>query len=103
MPTRKRYRQLKFNIVELQYHYEMVFLSFKLNQHEVKGVLNGSTTDWTFQSTSPAFLKIVPSGKLSKYALWIGRVPKQINKIYDGISDAAIKAGYDITEKEEFL
>ena len=100
MPTRKRYSQLKFDIDSLQYHYEMVFLSFKINQHEVKGVLNGSSTDWTFQSNSPVFLKIVPSGKLSKYALWPGRVPRQINKIYNGIADAAIKAGYDITEKE---
>jgi hypothetical protein len=103
MPGRKRYRQLKFDIDILQHHFEMVFLTFKLNQHEVKGVLNGSSTDWTFQSGSPAFLKIVPSGKLSKYALWFGGVPRQIHKIYNGIGDAAIKAGYNLAEKEELV
>jgi len=101
MPTKKRYRQLKFEINELQSHYEMVFLSFKLNRHEVTGFLNGSSADWTFQSNSPEFLKIIPSGKLFKYALWVGRVPKEITKIYNGIEEAAIKAGFDIMEKEE--
>jgi len=48
-------------------------------------------------------LKVVPSGKLSKYALWIDGIPKQINKIYNGIGEAAIKAGYDIAEKEEMI
>jgi hypothetical protein len=85
----------------MQYHYEMVPLAFKVNQHVIDGVLNGSAADWTFQSRSPAFLKIVPSGKLSKYALWLNHVPKQINKIYHGITEAALKAGYDIIEKEE--
>ena len=101
MPTRKRYRQLKFAIDELQGHYDCVLLFFKLNGQEVHGVLNGSVLDWTFESYSAAFLKIVPSGRLHKYALWFDSVPKQLNKVYWGIWEAATRAGYAITEKEE--
>jgi hypothetical protein len=102
-PPKRRYRQLKLDIDVLQHHYEMVSLSFKLNQYQVSGILNGSASDWTFQSDSPAFLNIVPSGRLSKYALWLDRVPRQISKIYNGIWEAAIKQGYDIAEPEEVL
>lgn len=103
IPVRKRYRQLRFEIDDLHFHYEMVFLRFKINRDEVVGILNGSVTDWLFQSDSPAFLKIVPSGKLFKYALWTNGIPKQLDRIYKGLSDAAFKAGYDLTEKEEVL
>jgi hypothetical protein len=103
MPAKKRYRQLKLDLDVLQHHYEMVSLSFKLNHHQIKGILNGSATDWTFQSNSPAFLKIIPSGKLHKYALWLDRVPRQISKIYNGIWEAAVRAGYDIAEHEEII
>jgi hypothetical protein len=101
MPARKRYRQLRLEIDELAYHYEMVRLSFKLNRREVNGILNGSASDWTFESNNPAFLKIIPTGRLSKYAFWLNGVPKQLNKIYKGIWEAAIKAGCDIAEKED--
>lgn len=103
MPARKRYRQLKLDMDLLQDHYEMVPLSFKLGHHQIRGILNGSATDWTFQSDSPAFLRIIPSGRLSKYALWIDHVPRQISKIYNGILESAIKAGYAIAEKEEMV
>jgi len=103
MPARKRYKQLKLETDAYQYHYEKLHLSFKLNQHTIEGILNGSASDWTFQSNSPAFLKQIPSGKLSKYALWVDEVPRQISKIYNGIWEAAIKVGYDIAEKEELI
>ena len=103
MPARKRYRQLRLDLDVLEHYYEMVPLSFRLNHHQVKGILNGSASDWTFQSESPAFLKIVPSGKLHKYALWTGLVPGQISKIYNGIWESAIKAGYDMAENEEII
>jgi len=103
MPTRKRYRQLRLELDLLDHHYEMVPLSFRLNHHQIKGILNGSASDWTFQSDSPAFIKIVPSGKLHKYALWTEGVPSQISKIYNGIWESAIKAGYDIAEIEEII
>ena len=102
MTARKRYRQLKIQIDELTYHYEMVILSFKINKYEINGILNGSATDWIFHSDSPAFLKIIPSGRLSKYSLWIDHVPKDISKIYNGVEEAALKAGYDIADKEEW-
>lgn len=99
--VRKRYRQLRFEIDQLEDHYHMVCLRFKINRQEVSGLLNGSITDWMFESKSDAFLKIVPSGRLCKYALWCDGVPKQINKIYKGVWEAAMKAGYDLLEKEE--
>lgn len=100
MPVRKRYRQLKFEIDEQQDHYEGVLLRFRLNREEVTGLLNGSITDWVFQSDSPAFLKFVPSGRLCKYALWYDRIPQQVNRIYKGMWEAALKAGYELSEKE---
>jgi hypothetical protein len=100
MPGRKRYRQLKFEIDEPQDHYEAVLLRFSINRDKVKGLLNGSITDWVFQSDSPAFLKVVPSGRLCKYALWYDRIPRQLNMIYKGMWEAASKAGYDLSEKE---
>lgn len=99
--TEKKYRQLKFEIDELQDHYEMVVLRFKLRRHEITGLLNGSVTDWIFESDSAAFLKIIPSGKLCKYAFWGNGLPKQLNEIYKGVLGAALKAGYNLIESEE--
>jgi len=100
MRTYKKYKQLKLGIDFLQDQYDTVGLSFKLRQRQVTGILNGSTADWIFQSSSPAFLKRIPSGALTKYAVWIDTVPKDISLVYNQISEAALKAGYDMNEKE---
>ena len=101
MTTHKRYRQLKLDIAVLRDQYEGVALSFSLNRQPVTGILIGSWTDWVFYSSSPAFLRYLPSGRLHKYTLWTGPVPRCISKLYNGILESALKAGYDISEKEE--
>ena len=84
----------------MEEHYQGAFLYFRLNRHPIEGILKGSMTDWTFYSQSPAFLKQVPSGRLKKYALWYDSVPREISKLYNGILESALKAGYPIDEKE---
>ena len=101
--TYRKYRQLKLSMETLREQYDGVLLQFKWNQAEIRGVLNGSVTDWNFRSQSPAFIRLVPSGHLSKYSLWVTRVPKSISKLYNGIADAALKAGYDMNDKEELV
>jgi len=103
MPAYKKYKQLKLAIDSLQDHYNMVSLSFKLHQKPVTGVLNGSALDWSFESESPVFIKYIPSGMLRKYSLWTDKVPKNISQMYNAISDAALKAGFDLSEKEELV
>jgi hypothetical protein len=102
MPMRvaKRYKQLKLSVDSLQGHYDRVYLSFRLNSHYIRGILNGNSVDWVFQSDSPAFVKRIPSGVLYKYALWTDDIPKDIGKVYNGILEAALKVGYDLNERE---
>jgi hypothetical protein len=99
--TQKKYKQLKLSMEFYQNHYGGLFLSFKLGRKTIDGILYGDTHDWFFQSSTPDFLYIIPSGILKKYALWIGEVPKEISTIYNSIIDAAFKAGYNMLEKEE--
>lgn len=101
MRASKRYRQLKLNVDCFRDHYDKVFLLFKIGRRPVCGILNGNSVDWMFQSDSPEFLKLVPSGVLCKYALWIDAVPCDLGKVYDGVLEAAMKAGYDLREKGE--
>lgn len=103
MTAQRRYRQLKLGVDALRDQYHAVPLSFRIGHHWVHGVLNGSCSDWTFESDSPSFLRQIPSGLLYKYALWYDRIPRNINKIYHGILESALKAGYDLYEKEEAL
>ena len=84
----------------MEEYYEGICIHFRLNRHPVEGILKGSITNWVFYSQSPAFLKQVPSGRLKKYALWYDTIPKDITKLYNGILEAALKAGYPIDEKE---
>ena len=101
MPATRRYKQLKMSMEPLKDHYNGVFLSFRLHGHLVSGILNGSVSDWIFRSASPAFLKHFPSGRLHKYAVWNGEIPRSLSKTYNGIWEAALKAGYDLAEREE--
>jgi hypothetical protein len=96
----RRYKQLKLHIDSHRDEYNSVWLQFKLGRHGVEGVLNGDCSDWYFESSSHAFLKMVPHGVLHKYALWIDVVPKNISTLYNCIYEAAYKAGYEMTEKE---
>lgn len=101
MRKRQRYRQLKMGMDALKDHYHSVGLHFRLNRQEVQGILNGNAQDWVFTSNSDAFVKYVPQGSLTKYALWIGAVPRVLSHLYAEIFEAAGKAGYDLFEKEE--
>jgi hypothetical protein len=100
MSSSKRYKQLKLGMDSFQYHYNCVILSFTIKRKPVSGILKGNSFDWRFQSDSPAFLKLIPSGVLNKYALWWDAIPKDLDKLYNGILEAAFKAGYDLCEKD---
>ena len=80
--------------------YDEVVLSFMLQSQRVTGVLKGSCQSWVFISASASFLKQVPGGQLFKYAFWPEGVPAAISSIYNGIWEAAVKAGYDLSEEE---
>ena len=97
----KKYRQLKLQVDPLYDQYHGVLLSFHVRQHKIEGVLNGSISDWTFQSNNAVFLHYIPTGKLNKYMLWEEKIPACISNIYNGILEAAFKTGYDLFEKEE--
>ncbi|HZH97232.1 MAG TPA: hypothetical protein VEY06_15175 [Flavisolibacter sp.] len=101
MKTRKKYRQLKFYMDSLKEQYHAVFLIFRINNNQVHGILNGNAEDWIFTSTSSYFLKYIPGGTLSKYAMWIGSVPKTIGHFYLKITESAARAGYELCDKEE--
>jgi hypothetical protein len=101
MTALRKYRQLKLGFDGQQEHYVSVPVSFPLGGQIVTGILNGTAADWIFHSSSPVFLRDFPSGRLHKYELWIDRVPKQISRVYNGILASALKAGYDLAEKEE--
>ncbi|MFL5742574.1 MAG: hypothetical protein ACJ75B_20290 [Flavisolibacter sp.] len=79
----KKYRQLKLEMNALKEQYPDILLQFKMGGREVMGILRGSISDWTFESDSPAFLKIVPTGILQKYMLWTGKIPRSIGKLYN--------------------
>jgi hypothetical protein len=100
MAPSKRYKQLKLGVDSFQYQCPCVVLTFSIKRKPVCGILKGSAVDWMFQSDSPAFLKLIPSGVLNKYALWCDAIPKDIDKVYNGILEAAFKAGYDLCDKE---
>jgi hypothetical protein len=100
MSPARKYRQLKLEINTLQDQYPDIILSFRINGKLVMGILKGSIHDWTFYSGSPAFLRVVPGGKLKNYMLWTGRIPKGLSRLYNAIGEAALKSGYDLEEKE---
>ena len=87
----------------LKDEYHAVFLFFRINNNQVYGVLNGNAEDWRFTSESAYFLKYIPGGTLSKYAMWINVVPKTINHFYTELIESAAKAGYELCEKEEVV
>ena len=97
----KRYKQLKLGVEPYRGEFDSLWLTFKLGNQPVHGVLIGARSDWRFLSSSEIFLKYIPSGVLPKYALWCNGVPKNISSLYNNIFEAAQKAGYDLTEKEE--
>lgn len=100
MAPSKRYKQLKLGVDSFQYQCPCVVLTFFIKRKPVCGILKGNAVDWMFQSDSPVFLKLIPSGVLNKYALWCDTIPKDIDKVYNGILEAAFKAGYDLCEKD---
>ena len=97
----RRYKQLKLGVEPYRGEFDSLWLTFKLGSQPVQGLLIGARSDWRFLSSSEVFLKCIPSGVLPKYALWFNGVPKNISALYNNIFDAALKAGYDLTEKEE--
>ncbi|HEX2606551.1 MAG TPA: hypothetical protein VHK91_04190 [Flavisolibacter sp.] len=103
--VRKRYSarnhsQLALGISTLQDHFDGVVLHFRLLNKPVSGILKGSSCDWFFESGSPAFTRLIPGGRLSKYMLWNDAVPNSISDIYNGILESAWKEGYDLGERE---
>ena len=101
MPAAKRLRQLRLDLSSFTRDVSPVWLSFQINRRPVKGFLYGDYQNWTFESNSPAFLNCVPAGKLNKYAYWVNTVPKGISEVYNGIFDAALKAGYSLQDIED--
>ena len=100
MTAQRKYRQLKLEILTARGPYAGLHLAFRLGKHTVYGRLNGSAGDWVFESTSPAFLKQIPQGRLYKYNLWYDAVPRAINSIYNGILESAFRAGFDLYEND---
>lgn len=100
MTTRRKYKQLKLSMEAKRKQYDEVQLSFMLNRQRIDGKLKGSYQSWVFVSGSVAFLNQVPHGQLSKYAFWPNGVPATISHLYNGIWEAALKAGYDLSEEE---
>jgi hypothetical protein len=101
MPALKRLRQLQLDLSSFSPSTGPLCLSFQLKNRQVRGVLYGSYLNWSFESSSPVFLKYVPSGKLDKYALWVNTVPSVISELYNKIYDAALKKGCSLQDKEE--
>jgi hypothetical protein len=101
MPALRRSPQLKLGLLVVPRTYFSVVLHFSVCRRPLTGVLYGTASNWTFLSNSPAFLRYIPSGRLDKYALWVDKIPPNISTIYNGIFDAAFKAGYSLQEKEE--
>ena len=101
MGARRKYKQLQFCLLTLKDQYHSVLITFRLKGQEVMGILNGNVEDWRFTSESSVFTKHIPGGTLSKYAEWIGSVPKVVGQLYPEIMEAAARAGYDLSEKEE--
>jgi len=99
MTVRRKYKQLKLSMEAPRRQYDEVTLSFMLNSQRVSGILKGSCQSWVFISGSGPFLKQVPGGQLFKYAFWPEGVPSAISALYNGIWEAAIKAGYDLGEE----
>ena len=100
MSPSKRYKQLKLGMDSFRDRYDNIILSFTINSKPVCGVLKGNSVDWMFQSDSPAFVELIPSGILKKYALWWDVIPKNLDKVYNGILEAAFKAGYDLVDQK---
>ena len=100
MTAQRKYRQLKLEILTARGPYAGLHLSFKLGRQTVYGRLNGSAGDWIFESSSPAFIKQIPEGRLYKYNIWYGTVPRAISSIYHGILESALKAGFDLYEND---
>ncbi len=85
----------------LKDQYHSVLITFRLRDQEVMGILNGNADDWQFTSSSALFTRHVPGGILCKYAEWSGGVPRIVGQLYPEIMEAAARAGYDLSEKEE--
>ena len=100
MPARRKYKQLKFGIDTLNRHYDNVILRFVVGRRTVIGILKGDHRNWVFLSGSEAFLRKIPSGQFFKYGLWPNGVPVGISELYNAIWEAALKAGYDLSEEE---
>ena len=92
---------MKLGVEPYRGEFDSLWVTFKLGNRPVQGVLIGARSDWRFLSNSEIFLKYIPSGVLSKYALWCNGVPENISTLYNNIFEAAQKAGYDLTEREE--
>jgi len=103
MRCRRNKWQLKFCLDTLSYRYNSVALQFKLGNKLVTGILKGTVDHWIFKSGSAAFLRYIPNGTLSNYGFWIDSVPSNISELYNKIDEAALKAGYDLAQKEEYV
>ena len=101
MPATKRLQQLKLDLSSPPWSSGPIVLSFQMSKRPINGVLYGNCLNWTFTSSSPAFLHYIPSGKLDKYALWINTIPPVISELYNKIYAAALKTGYSLEENED--
>lgn len=101
MAPSRRYKQLRFSLESTRQQYHYLYLRFRLGRHWVEGELHGDCSDWYFISYSTPFVKLIPSGLLRKYMLWIDAVPHNLSEVYNAIAEATAAAGYSMMEKEE--
>lgn len=76
--------------------YNNVAITFITHSGSVTGVLNGTDKQWSFDSDSPAFLKMIPSGKLLKINSNIAELPSGIAELVNHIHRAAEDLGYSM-------
>lgn len=74
--------------------YESVALTFTLHTGSVTGVLSGNDHQWSFDSDSPPFLKLIPSGRLIKSSFNFTGLPHEIVELLHCIYRTTEDLGY---------
>jgi hypothetical protein len=80
--------------------FENLVLTFDMHGKSVSGLLNGNYKAWLFDSDSPAFLKLIPSGRLTRQ-MNAGGVSSAILDLCVSIQRAAEDMGYNLHIKEQ--
>jgi hypothetical protein len=78
--------------------YDNIPLTFILHSGSVTGVLSGQYNQWSFESDSPAFLKLLPSGRLRRSGLNHFHLSTQIAELVRCIHRTAEDLGYAMEE-----